>query len=96
MDNKPKIIKPLAIASVLCLILGFTLLFLTTHNRIRKETMGESIVVHWNDGTALDQSQQFTLITIDSCEYLIGDYDRGRMIAHKGNCRFCEERRACK
>ena len=29
--------------------------------------------------------------TIDSCEYIQG-YNRNRL-AHKGNCRFCKERR---
>lgn len=28
-------------------------------------------------------------IIIDSCEYIRGD----RKLAHKGNCRFCKERR---
>jgi len=43
----------------------------------------------------------FNVIVIDSCEYLIkteirgfGDYTtRAGYLAHKGNCKFCEERK---
>lgn len=28
-------------------------------------------------------------VEIDSCQYIVGYY----MLAHKGNCRFCKERR---
>lgn len=31
----------------------------------------------------------FQTILIDSCEYVTGTYK----LSHKGNCRFCEERR---
>ena len=31
----------------------------------------------------------FNIIVIDSCEYIRGAHK----LAHKGNCRFCEERR---
>lgn len=30
-----------------------------------------------------------SIITIDSCEYIVWGY----WLAHKGNCRFCKERR---
>lgn len=40
---------------------------------------------------------QFTIIVVDSCEYLYGREAAGYagygFIAHKGNCRFCKERR---
>lgn len=32
------------------------------------------------------------IVEIDRCEYLVTDYDRGYSLAHKGNCKFCEER----
>lgn len=35
-------------------------------------------------------------IEVDSCEYLVGSYDRSRYITHKGNCKFCEERKILK
>ena len=34
----------------------------------------------------------WTIVTIDSCEY-IECTPYGRMLIHKNNCRFCEERR---
>ena len=44
-----------------------------------------------NSDGSYDTSRSFTLgtIVIDSCEY-ISWYNR---LAHKGNCRFCAERR---
>jgi hypothetical protein len=34
-------------------------------------------------------NKNFSVIVIDSCEYLHGSYDR---MTHKGNCKFCEVR----
>ena len=31
----------------------------------------------------------YTYVELDSCEYIAG----GNQLAHKGNCRFCKERR---
>jgi len=31
----------------------------------------------------------YTIVTIDSCEYIL--FDRG--ISHKGNCKYCKARR---
>jgi hypothetical protein len=31
----------------------------------------------------------FSVIVVDSCEYIVGSYDR---MTHKGNCKFCERR----
>ena len=44
-----------------------------------------------NSDGSYDTSRSFTLgtIVIDSCEYISG-YNR---LAHKGNCRFCAERK---
>lgn len=44
-----------------------------------------------NTDGSYDTSKSLSLrsITIDSCEYIDG-YSR---LAHKGNCRFCKERR---
>lgn len=44
-----------------------------------------------NPDGSYDTSKSFGLevIVIDSCEY-IKDY---QVLAHKGNCRFCQERR---
>lgn len=42
---------------------------------------------------------KFRVVVIDSCEYIYGvlkssDLRRGyRFLAHKGNCKFCDERR---
>ena len=39
----------------------------------------------------------FNIVVVDSCEYLIktetGGYQGYGYFAHKGNCRFCKERR---
>lgn len=38
------------------------------------------------DGSAFD------VIVVDSCEYLIGDCGYSGYMAHKGNCKYCEQR----
>lgn len=35
----------------------------------------------------------FGVCIYDSCEYLIGVHGYKGFLAHKGNCRFCKERR---
>ena len=35
----------------------------------------------------------FNITVVDSCEYLIGGRQGYGFFAHKGNCRFCKERR---
>ena len=35
--------------------------------------------------------ERYHVIVIDSCEYL--SYTRGWDLTHKGNCRYCQERR---
>lgn len=50
------------------------------------------IDIHWFDENGYSSQEEFTVITIDSCEYLLAGYDRSRMITHKGNCKFCAER----
>lgn len=59
-----------------------------------KETMyaAKRVDLNWVDENAQKHSEEFTIITVDSCEYLIADHDRSRMITHKGNCMFCEKR----
>jgi hypothetical protein len=40
----------------------------------------------YTTGNALNE---FRVITIDSCEYIVDGY----WMAHKGNCKFCAERK---
>ncbi len=51
----------------------------------------KKIDIHWFDENGYSSEEEFTVITIDSCEYLLACYDRSRMITHKGNCKFCVE-----
>ena len=56
------------------------------------------------DSIREDRYKGFDVIVIDSCEYLIktkkpsgGDWStRVGYMSHKGNCKFCEERRKTK
>lgn len=50
------------------------------------------IDVAWMIQDNYEGYEQFTIVVIDSCEYLISQYDRSRMITHKGNCSFCANR----
>lgn len=46
----------------------------------------------WNSNYKVDTQKDgclFGVIEIDSCEYIRGS----SRLAHKGNCRFCKERR---
>lgn len=47
--------------------------------------------------TEKDSVIEYEVIEIDSCEYILiqswGKYDYVKSIAHKGNCKYCEERR---
>ena len=46
----------------------------------------------WNSTYEVDTKEDgilYRTIMIDSCEYITGFYQ----LAHKGNCRFCKERR---
>lgn len=50
------------------------------------------------DSTMRANYNGFQVIVIDSCEYLIREETRGHYLgfgymSHKGNCKFCEERR---
>lgn len=33
-----------------------------------------------------------TIVELDSCEYLFGDWGNRTVLTHKGNCKFCLER----
>lgn len=38
-------------------------------------------------------SDDYYIETIDSCEYIIAGQGQCQMMAHKGNCKYCERRR---
>jgi outer membrane biogenesis lipoprotein LolB len=57
-------------------------LMLTACNGTTKTRTIESI-----DGTAFD------VIEVDSCEYLVTTRGYQGYMAHKGNCKYCEQRR---
>ena len=58
-----------------------SLLTLTACNETRKTRTVESV-----GGTVFD------VIEVDSCEYLIGSAGYKGYMAHKGNCKYCEQR----
>ena len=60
----------------------FTLLTLTACNETRKTKTIDNV-----SGTAFD------VIEVDSCEYIIGSAGYKGYMAHKGNCKYCEQRR---
>ena len=57
-------------------------LMLTACNTTRTGRTTENV-----DGSAFD------VIVVDSCEYLIGDCGYSGYMSHKGNCKYCEQRR---
>lgn len=36
--------------------------------------------------------EDFQIVEIDSCEYIVKYYDLNYLFSHKGNCRYCEYR----
>ena len=57
-------------------------LMLTACNETTKTRTTENI-----DGTTFD------VIEVDSCEYLVATRGYYGYMAHKGNCKYCEQRR---
>lgn len=51
------------------------------------------IDITWVDESGYTSEEQFTILTIDSCEYLFFGYDRSRSMTHKGNCKYCMARK---
>ena len=46
----------------------------------------------YDSGDSLQRSSHsYATVTYDSCEYVIGNFTE--RMAHKGNCRFCKERK---
>jgi hypothetical protein len=39
---------------------------------------------------------EFTILTIDSCEYIVSGFGSSRNVTHKGNCKFCNNRSSSK
>lgn len=37
-------------------------------------------------------SNPLTIVEVDSCEYLLGEWGNASVLTHKGNCKFCAER----
>ena len=33
------------------------------------------------------------IVTLDSCQYVVGKFNHGTVYTHHNNCRFCKERR---
>ena len=40
-----------------------------------------------------NSGRDFSIIEVDSCEYLLGHAPYEGYFAHKGNCKYCEQRR---
>lgn len=58
----------------------------------------QSFHIEWTDSSdcgcsgSYTNSEDFSIVVIDDCEYLIGHHGDGRFLSHKGNCTFCAER----
>lgn len=45
------------------------------------------------DGTYINTHKTYRVYVIDSCEYYgVLDCGNGNFLAHKGNCRYCQQR----
>lgn len=79
---------------VLSIILLSTILVSCNEPAKQREDIvcAKRIDVYWHTENGYSGEEQFTILTIDSCEYLSAMYDRSRTVTHKGNCKFCLER----
>ena len=46
-----------------------------------------------NSGFVISTGAELQLVEIDSCEYFFGDWGNASVLTHKGNCKFCEQRK---
>ena len=68
--------------------LGFILICLMLFSCFKNEQEYQEKMEDWKN---------YAVIVIDSCEYIVKSSERGNKgygyMAHKGNCRYCKERR---
>lgn len=85
IDDFEKAIKKIILALVALIMVGCDDICDKIENQRKKATQKRierlSILVEWHNSTVI----------IDSCEYICEE-TRG-LVEHKGNCRFCAERR---
>jgi hypothetical protein len=48
--------------------------------------------VSWYNEYQNQYIEEFTVIEVDSCEYLFEGYGKSRVFTHKGNCKYCAMR----
>jgi hypothetical protein len=59
-----------------------------------KNTSKETLIIKDNFAYRINYVDfNATIIEIDSCEYIISHVYGGYSITHKGNCKYCKERR---
>ncbi len=71
------------------ILLAFVVLMMTGCDKINNKIKEVEKAQHTTNTTIREWHNQ--IVIIDSCEY-ISEETRG-LVEHKGNCRFCEERR---
>ncbi len=81
----------------IALILASTFMFccsdIAPANQTESVEKCKRINLNYKDENGFYSDEEFTIIVIDSCEYLESNYDRSRNITHKGNCQFCKKRK---
>ncbi len=81
----------------IALILASTFMFccsnISTANKTESVEKCKRINLNYKDENGFSSDEEFTIIVIDSCEYLESTWDRSRNITHKGNCQFCKKRK---
>lgn len=67
------------------------LVFILTGCTTRQEFPNEVINTTASSASVVNMSNyRIKVVVLDGCEYLMYD---NRMVVHKGNCKFCEQRR---
>lgn len=70
---------------IACFILG------SCDNTTLKPTVKQTQIDYYfnKDGS----TTWYAIELIDSCEYLVGQYGGTNFVTHKGNCKFCKQRK---
>jgi len=63
------------------------------NNKLPKKAKLFSVKSNRHRNNLFNAKYTFEVIEVDDCEYLIGSQGYGGYFTHKGNCKYCEERR---
>jgi len=79
---------------ILLVIIAVGIMF-CSNQETEQTPLPQSEIIDWREGPVVGRlvGHEVHVIVIDSCEYLVISGGVRESLTHKGNCKFCEERR---